>query len=503
MKAGQADVIVVGAGHAGVEAAMAASRLGYEVIIFAMDLASIANLPCNPSIGGTAKGQLVREIDAMGGLMGKAADANGLQFRMLNRSKGPAVHSPRAQVDRPSYEAYVRTCLERAPGVRMRQEEVVDLYFEHDKLAGVITALGAKYLAPRVVIATGTYLSARILVGLHAHEGGPDHHFPARQLGSSLQKLGLKLQRFKTGTPVRIHRDSFNPEGLERQTTDTEPWFFSFCNEALYENGEKSFEELHPRLSPKGDCYITWTNEKTHQIIRENLDRSPLYSGMIEATGTRYCPSIEDKIVKFPDKERHQIFVEPMGKDSEELYLNGLSSSMPWDVQTEMLHTIPGLEHAWIQRMGYAIEYTCIDPEILDLDLQSRDIPGLFFAGQVVGVPVTKKPQPKASWRSLNACRSLAGLEPAILHRSDGYIGVLIDDLVTRGTHEPYRMMTSRAEYRLLLRQDNADVRLTPKAYDWGLISEERYAQYVKKQEAIKDEFERWVFKGKAQWRSQ
>lgn len=489
--AAETDVIVVGSGHAGVEAALAASRLGFEAILFTMDLESVANLPCNPSIGGTAKGQVVREIDALGGIMGKAADAAGMQFRMLNASKGPAVHSPRAQVDRPSYQKFVLRTLEKTPRIKLRQEEVAKLLFDQGSLAGVQTVLGARYLASKVIIATGTYLSARILVGEYSYEGAPDYHFPSRYLDNDLRNLGLKLQRFKTGTPVRIHRSSVRTEGLERQTTDKEPWFFSYENEALYEAGEKSAQELHPRLSSQGDCFITWTNEETHKIIAENLDRSPLYSGVIEGTGTRYCPSIEDKIVKFPDKNRHQIFIEPMGENSEELYLQGLSSSMPPDVQTRVLHSVPGLEQAWIQRMGYAIEYTCLDPEILDLDLQSRDIPGLYFAGQVVGSSGYEEAAAQGLMAGLNACRALQNKEPAILDRSTAYIGVLIDDLVTRGTPEPYRMMTSRAEYRLLLRQDNADERLTPLAYDWGLVDDERYALYTQKQAAIAHELRR------------
>lgn len=493
--AGETDIIVVGSGHAGVEAALAASRLGFETILFTMDLESVANLPCNPSIGGTAKGQVVREIDAMGGIMGKAADAAGMQFRMLNASKGPAVHSPRSQVDRPSYQKYVLRTLEETPRIKLRQEEVAKLLFDEDQqagqLAGVQTVIGAQYLASKVIIATGTYLSARILVGEYSYEGAPDYHFPSRYLDQDLKNLGLKLQRFKTGTPVRIHRSSIHTEGLERQTSDADPWFFSFENEALYEAGKKTASELHPRLSERGDCFITWTNEETHKIIADNLDRSPLYSGVIEGTGTRYCPSIEDKIVKFPDKNRHQIFIEPMGEDSEELYLQGLSSSMPPDVQTLVLHSVPGLENAWIQRMGYAIEYTCLNPEILDLDLQSRDIPGLYFAGQVVGSSGYEEAAAQGLMAGLNACRALQGKEPAILDRSTAYIGVLIDDLVTRGTPEPYRMMTSRAEYRLLLRQDNADERLTPLAYEWGLIDEERYASYTKKQDAIALELKR------------
>ncbi|HHV98734.1 MAG TPA: tRNA uridine-5-carboxymethylaminomethyl(34) synthesis enzyme MnmG [Clostridiaceae bacterium] len=476
--AGEYDVIVVGAGHAGCEAALAAARLGCKTIVFAINLDSIANMPCNPNIGGTAKGQLVREIDALGGEMGKNADKTFIQSKILNSAKGPAVFSLRAQVDRRRYQIEMKKTLESQENLHVRQSEVVDLIVEEgNRVAGVKTNTGAIYKSKTVVITTGTYLRGKIIIGDFSYSGGPDGLFPANKLSDSLRENGIELLRFKTGTPARINRRSVDFSKMVEQPGDERIVPFSFETETI----EK--EQV--------SCWLTYTNSETHRIIRENLHRSPLYSGVIEGVGARYCPSIEDKIVRFADKESHQVFVEPMGLDTNEMYLQGLSTSLPEDVQIEMIRTVPGLENAEIMRSAYAIEYDCIDPTQLKNSLECRKLQGLFFAGQVNGTSGYEEAAAQGLIAGINAARKVKGLEPLVLSRSDAYIGVLIDDLVTKGTNEPYRMMTSRAEYRLLLRQDNADLRLTPIGYKIGLISEERYAKFLAKKERIEKEIER------------
>lgn len=471
------DVIVIGAGHAGCEAALAAARMGAKTAIFTINLDSIANMPCNPSIGGTAKGHLVREIDALGGEMGRCADKTLIQSRTLNTAKGPAVYSLRAQIDRRSYQREMKHTLELQENLHLCQAEVVDIVINNKKVEGVVTHIGSFFPAKTVILTTGTYLRGKIIIGDTAYESGPDGLLPSNRLSESLRKHGIELRRFKTGTPARINRRSIDFSKMIEQPGDDPIVPFSF------ETVKIEREQV--------SCYLTYSTEETHRIIRENLHRSPLYSGKIEGIGPRYCPSFEDKVVRFADKERHQVFVEPMGLDTEEIYLQGFSTSMPEDVQYAMIRSLPGLENAQIMRYAYAIEYDCIDPTCLKLSLEFKDIDGLFSAGQINGSSGYEEAAAQGIVAGINAALKVQGKEPLILDRSQAYIGVLIDDLVTKGTNEPYRMMTSRAEYRLHLRQDNADARLTPIGYKIGLISEERYQKFLKKQKAIEDEIER------------
>ncbi len=468
------DVIVVGGGHAGCEAAAAAARIGAKTLLFSMSLDFLASMSCNPNIGGSAKGHLVREIDALGGVMGKAADATFLQSRLLNTGKGPAVHALRAQTDKWSYMREMKRRMEEMENLDVRQAEVVEILAENGEVKGVKTHLGATFYAKAVVIATGTYLNGKIITGEHSHAGGPDGMFPAAELAKSIEKLGISLRRFKTGTPPRISRRSLDFSKMEPQYGDEEITPFSYETEGKLEN--------------KVACYLTYTNEKTHEIIRNNLHRAPMFSGVIEGVGARYCPSIEDKIVRFAERERHQLFIEPMGLDTEEMYVSGLSTSLPEDVQEEVLHSIEGLENAVIMRAGYAIEYDCCDPLMLEATLESKEIRGLYGAGQFNGTSGYEEAAAQGLVAGANAALKIFGKEPLIIGRDEGYTGVLIDDLVTKGTNEPYRMMTSRSEYRLLLRQDNADARLTPKAYRAGLISEARYEAFLAKQQQIEAE---------------
>ena len=470
------DVIVIGAGHAGIEAALASARLGVKTAVFTINLDWVGNMPCNPSIGGTSKGHLVREIDALGGEMGKAADKYCLQSRMLNLGKGPAVHSLRAQIDRRQYSSGMKHTLELTENLDIRQGEIVDLY-KKDSLWYVKTKLEAVFSAKAVILATGTFLGGRVYIGDVSYESGPDGMFPAKALSSALYKLNIPLRRFKTGTPSRVNRRSVNFDGLGVQHGDEHTVPFSFETKTPPEN--------------KVVCHITYTNEKTKKIILDNLHRSPMYSGKIEGKGPRYCPSFEDKIVRFADKERHQLFIEPCGLDTEELYLQGLSSSLPEDVQLAFIHTIPGLEHAQVMRTAYAIEYDCVDPTALKATLEFNDIEGLYGAGQFNGSSGYEEAAAQGLVAGINAALKIKGEEPMILDRGGSYIGTLIDDLVTKGCSDPYRMMTSRSEYRLVLRQDNADIRLTPTGHKIGLISDERYNAFLKKQQLIKDEHER------------
>jgi tRNA uridine 5-carboxymethylaminomethyl modification enzyme len=474
--AGEIDVAVIGAGHAGVEAALAAARLGCKTVVFSINLDAVANLPCNPAIGGTAKGHLVRELDALGGEMGIAADKNTIQSRMLNRGKGPAVHSLRAQIDRRAYSEYVKHTLEKQDNLVLRQAEITSLSREGG-LWRLETKLGAYYLAKTAVISTGTFLGGKIFVGEVSYEGGPDGMFAATELTKSLVKLGLPLRRFKTGTPARVRRGSIDFSELEEQLGDEPATPFSYDTTTPPEN--------------KASCYITWTNEKTKQIILDNLHRSPLYGGKIEGVGPRYCPSIEDKIVRFSDKPRHQIFIEPCGMNTEEMYLQGMSSSLPEEVQVQFYKTIKGLEHVEIMRTAYAIEYDCIDPTAMKSTLEIMDMPGLFGAGQFNGSSGYEEAAVQGFVAGVNAAHIVLGKEPFILSRADSYIGTLIDDLVTKGCADPYRMMTSRSEYRLVLRQDNADARLMPKGRKLGLISDEKWEKFLQKQRQIKEETER------------
>ena len=474
--AGKYDVIVIGAGHAGIEAALASARLGVKTAVFTINLDWVGNMPCNPSIGGTSKGHLVREIDALGGEMGKAADKYSLQSRMLNMGKGPAVHSLRAQIDRREYSAGMKHTLELTDNLEIRQGEIVNLYKDGDEWVAV-TKLEAVFRAKAVILATGTFLGGRVYIGDVSYSSGPDGMFPANELSKALYKLNIPLRRFKTGTPSRVNRKSIDFSELDVQEGDKLTVPFSF--------------ETKQRPKNKVVCHITYSNEKTKQIILDNLHRSPMYSGKIEGKGPRYCPSFEDKIVRFSDKERHQLFIEPCGENTEEMYLQGLSSSLPEDVQLDFIHTIKGLEHAQVMRAAYAIEYDCVDPTALKATLEFHDLEGLYGAGQFNGSSGYEEAAAQGLVAGINAALKIKGEEPLILDRGSSYIGTLIDDLITKGCTDPYRMMTGRSEYRLVLRQDNADIRLTPIGHKIGLISDERYNAFLYKQEQIKKELSR------------
>ncbi len=474
------DVAVIGAGHAGIEAACAAATLGCETVLFTINLDAVGNMPCNPSIGGTGKGHLVYEIDALGGVMGKIADKACMQSRMLNSGKGPAVHSLRMQADRRLYQSLMKSYIENKAGLDLVQAEIVDLRKKSDMCYEVITRYGAVYTAKCVIISTGTYLCGNIIVGSVQYSGGPDGMFPADYLSESLRKLDIPLMRFKTGTPARLHADSIDYSVLEIQKGDEKPYCFSHLTD------RENF-----KIDPDLPCYVCYTNSKTHQVIKDNLHRSPIYSGQIKGTGPRYCPSIEDKVVRFADKERHQLFIEPMGKNTKEVYLQGFSSSLPEEVQMEMLHTIKGLENAKVMRTAYAIEYDCADPLSMDASLEFKNHKGLFGAGQFNGTSGYEEAAAQGLIAGINAARRIKGQDKFILVRSSSYIGTLIDDLVTKGTNEPYRIMTSRSEYRLLLRQDNADERLTEMGYEIGLVGKEQYQRFLKKKQNIEEEVKR------------